>query len=232
VRRSLEVAVAEDVQLRMLEDKLKNQLVDIIRNCQTQVFNLYQESRRTTPLPQAIIPPSSTNQLINCPELQDIQQNLDNGAPKIINESDSGYHSTSTYVPEPLPQIDSYSGSMRSNVYRLELRKPPREPTEGQLPQSPDPLLLPPFELGIEFESEAIGRRGVLEGPNELSGSGHDSATAGLLLYGSVIPAGLTSNLAAESLEFDPVPGTEDGPSISVPSWSGNCFEDLNDLFQ
>ena len=90
MRKSLEVAVAEDVQLRMLEDRLKNQLVDIIHNCQTQVFNLYQESRRTTTLPQAIIPPPSTNQLINCPELQDIRQNLDNGAPKIINESDSG----------------------------------------------------------------------------------------------------------------------------------------------
>jgi hypothetical protein len=231
VRRSLEIAVAEDVQLRMLEDRLKNQLVDIIRNCQTQVFNLYQESRRTTPLPQAIIPPPSTNQLINCPELQDIRQNLDNGASKTINESDSGYHSTSTLVPEPLPQIESDLGSMRTNVYRLESRKPPRESTEGQLPQG-SALLLPPLELGIEFESEAIEQREILEGPNELSGSGHDSGTAGLLRYGSVIPARLTSNLAAESLEFDPVPGAEDG-SISFAGWSSeNCFEDLNDLFK
>ena len=174
MRRSLEIAVAEDVQLRMLEDRLKNQLVDIIRNCQTQVFNLYQESRRTTPLPQAIIPPPSTNQLINCPELQDIRQNLDNRAPKIINDSDSGYHSTSTLVPEPLPRIESGLGSMQTNVYRLESRKPPREPTEGQLPQG-SALLLPPLELGIEFESEAIEQREILEGPNELSGLGHDS---------------------------------------------------------
>ena len=232
VRRSLEIAVAEDVQLRMLEDRLKNQLVDIIHNCQTQVFNLYQELRRTTPLPQAIIPPPSTNQLINCPELQDIRQNLDNGAPKIINESDSGYHSASTHVPEPLPLIDSDSGPMRTNVYRLESRKLPRESTEGQLPQG-SASLLPPLGLGIEFESEAIGQRGILEGPNELSSSGHDSATAGLIRYGSVIPARPTSSLAAESLEFDPVSGTEDDPSIGFAGWlGGNCFEDLNDLFQ
>lgn len=226
VRRSLEIAVAEDVQLRMLEDRLKNQLVDIIRNCQTQVFNLYQESRRTTPLPQAIIPPPSTNQLINCPELQDIRQNLDNGAPKIINESDSDYHSTSTLVAEPFPQIQSDLGSMRTNVYRLESRKPLGEPTEDHLPQG-SASLLPPLE------SEAIGQREILEGLNELSGSGHDSGTAGLLRYGSVIPARLTFDLAAESLEFDPVLGTEDGPSISFAGWSsGNCFEDLNDLFK
>ena len=232
MRRSLEIAVAEDVQLRMLEDRLKNQLVDIIRNCQTQVFNLYQESRRTTPLPQAIIRPPSTNRLINCPELQDIRQNLDNGAPKIINECDSGYHSTSAYVPEPLPQIDSDLGSMQTNVYRLESRKLPREPAEGQLPQG-SASLLPPIELGIEFESEAIGQREILECPNERPGSGHDSGTAGLLRYGSAILARLTSNLAAESLDFDPVPGTEDGPSISFAGWLGdNCFEGLNDLFK
>jgi hypothetical protein len=228
----LEISVAEDVQLRMLEDRLKNSLVDIIRNCQTQVFNLYHESRRTTPLPQAIIPPPSTNQLTNCPELQDIRQNLDNGAPKIINESDSGYHSTSAYVPEPLPQIDSDLGSMRANVYRLESRKLPRESAEGQLPQG-SASLLPPLELGIEFESEAIGQREILEGPNELSGSGHDSRTADLLRYGSAIPARLTSNLAAESLDFDLAPGAEDGPSINFAGWlSDNCFEGLNDLFK
>jgi len=224
VRKSLEIAVAEDVQLIMLEDRLKNQLVDIIRNCQTQVSNLYQESRRTTPLPQAIIRPPSTNQLINCPELHDIRQNLDNGAPKIINESGSGYHSTITYVPEPLPQIDSDLGLMRTNVYRLESQKLPGEPTEGQLPQG-SASLLPPLELGIEFESEAIKQREIMEGPNELSGSGHDSGTAGLLRYGSAVPARLTSNLAAESLDFDPVPGTEDGLSISFADWlSSNCF--------
>ena len=231
MRRSLEIAIAEDVQLRMLEDRLKNQLVDIIHNCQNQLLNLYQESRSATPLPQAIIPPPSTNRLINCPELQDIRQNLGNGAPKVINEPGSGYHSRSTHAPEPLPLIDSDLSSMRTNVYRLESQKLPREFTEGQLPQG-SASILPPLELGIEFESEAIGQRGILEGPNELSGSGHDSATAGLR-YGSVIPARPTSNLAAESLEFDPVPGTEDGPSISFASWlSGNCFEDLNDLYQ
>ena len=230
VRRSLEIAVAEDVQLRMLEERLKNQLVDIIHNCQTQVFNLYQESRRTTPLPQAIIPPPSTNQFINCPELQDIRQNLDNGAPKIINKSDSGYYSTSTYVPEPLPLIDSDSGSMRTNVYRSESQKLPRESTEGQLPQG-SASLLPPLELGVEFELETIRQGVILEGSNELSSSGHGSATAGLLRYESIIPERLTSNLAAESLEFDPVPGTEDGPSISFAGWlSGDCFEDYVNL--
>lgn len=117
-------------------------------------------------------------------------------------------------MPEPFPQIESDLGSMRTNIYRLESRKTPRESTEGQLLQC-SASLLPPLELGIEFESEAIGQRGILEGLNELSGSGHDSGTAGLLRYRSVIPAKLTSNLSAKSLEFDPVPGTEEGPSIS-----------------
>ena len=73
------------------------------------------------------------NQLINCPELQDIWQNLDNGAPKIINESDSGYYFTSTYMPEPLLLIDLGSGLMWTNVYRLELQNLPRGSTEGRL---------------------------------------------------------------------------------------------------
>jgi len=138
-------------------------------------------------------------------------------------------------IPATTPrvlQIDSDLGSVRTNVYRLEPRKLPMESTEGQLPQGSASLFLP-LELGDEFESEAIGQREIMEGPNELSGSGHDSGTAGLLRYGSAIPAGLTSNLAAESIDFDPVPGTEDGPSRSFAGWlSGNCFEDLNDLFK
>lgn len=47
VRRELELAL--DQELEPIEDRLKSQLVDIVRTCQEKLFRLYQKSARNSP---------------------------------------------------------------------------------------------------------------------------------------------------------------------------------------
>ncbi|OCK99731.1 uncharacterized protein K441DRAFT_673257 [Cenococcum geophilum 1.58] len=51
VRKELELAM--DSELELIEDRLKSQLVDIVRDCQEKLFHIYQESLQ---------PPISSNE--------------------------------------------------------------------------------------------------------------------------------------------------------------------------
>jgi hypothetical protein len=60
VRRTLEVAVEEEAQ--PLEDKLKERLVDIVRECQSQLISMFQSTQTqmidTSELTPALLPPA------------------------------------------------------------------------------------------------------------------------------------------------------------------------------
>ena len=125
VRTSLEVLVEQNAQMQLLEETLKSQLIDIIRDCQEKLFSMYQDARRIgsstltaaaasserlqrtidsrskanpsqTELAEAFMPPPLVYGLSNGPGSKEIQQGHQAKPESSKDQSDSGYGSANT----------------------------------------------------------------------------------------------------------------------------------------
>jgi len=125
VRTSLEVLVEQNTQMQLLEESLKSQLIDIVRDCQEKLFSMYQDARRTGPstpttaavsseclqrtidsrsttnpsqteLAEVFMPPPLVHGFSNGPDLKEIQQGHQAKPESSKDQSDSGYGSANT----------------------------------------------------------------------------------------------------------------------------------------
>lgn len=125
VRTSLEVLVEQNTQMQLLEETLKSQLIDIVRDCQEKLFSMYQDARRIgsstpttavvsseclrrtidsrptanpsqTELAEVYMPPPLVHGLSNGPDLKEIQQGHRAKPEGSRDQSDSGYGSANT----------------------------------------------------------------------------------------------------------------------------------------
>ena len=125
VRTSLEVLVGQNTQMQLLEETLKSQLIDIVRDCQEKLFSMYQDARRIgsstpkaaavsserlqrtidsrskanpsqTELAEAFMPPPLVHGLSNGPGLKQIQRGHQAKPESSKGQPDSGYGSANT----------------------------------------------------------------------------------------------------------------------------------------
>lgn len=125
VRTSLEVLVEQNTQMQLLEETLKSQLIDIVRDSQEKLFSMYQDARSTdssppttaavsseclqrtidrqstanpsqTELAEVFMPPPLVHGLSNGPDLKEIQQEHQAKPESSKDQSDSGYGSANT----------------------------------------------------------------------------------------------------------------------------------------
>jgi hypothetical protein len=130
VRRTLEVAVEREAQ--PLEERLKDQLVDIVRECQSQLFSMFQGSGQPVPTEEL----AARGEPDSVPVLAD-------------STPDPAHSFTESAAALPTP-----TGDLSANITTPDKQSPPAMDPTTDSPESYDSMGLPERSFGSQIFPE------------------------------------------------------------------------------